>query len=205
MDKQNETECSEERTCVSCFSDDGACLAEQQPEQSGLVEAENERLRGLLTTLRVSLNLDDTEYGLSQQEKRKLAADIDAELSRQPETMCETMQRPKAECGCPDCGSSLIDWPTAAEQGFMDGQPAEAEGVDRYYFDQTGCDVKDSEGPWVSHDDHLDALSAVTAERNAFRESRNCLVEENTLLYEQIADLIGERDQLLAKVEATHK
>jgi len=23
------------------------------------------------------------------------------------------MQRPKAECGCPDCGSSLIDWPKA--------------------------------------------------------------------------------------------
>lgn len=104
----------------------------------GAAKAENERLRGLLTTLRVSLNLDDTEYGLSQQEKRKMAADIDAELSRQPEPMCETMQRPKAECGCPDCGSSLIDWPTAeptdaftavdmataAAQGFMDGQAA---------------------------------------------------------------------------------
>lgn len=25
--------------------------------------------------------------------------------------LCETMQRPVAECGCPDCGSSLIDWP----------------------------------------------------------------------------------------------
>ncbi|MGP0171212.1 hypothetical protein ACSVIJ_04940 [Pseudomonas sp. NCHU5208] len=25
---------------------------------------------------------------------------------------CETMQRPKSECGCPDCGPSLIDWPT---------------------------------------------------------------------------------------------
>jgi len=27
---------------------------------------------------------------------------------------CETMQRPKSECGCPDCGSSLIHWPTEA-------------------------------------------------------------------------------------------
>jgi len=27
---------------------------------------------------------------------------------------CETMQRPKSECGCPDCGSSLVDWPTEA-------------------------------------------------------------------------------------------
>lgn len=25
--------------------------------------------------------------------------------------ICKTMQRPKAECGCPDCGSSLVDWP----------------------------------------------------------------------------------------------
>lgn len=25
--------------------------------------------------------------------------------------LCKTMQRPVAECGCPDCGSSLIDWP----------------------------------------------------------------------------------------------
>lgn len=102
------------------------------------VMEENARLRGLLTTLRISLNLDDTEYGLSQQEKRKLAADIDAALSKQAEPVCQTMQRPKAECGCPDCGSSLIDWPTseptdtytavdmatAAAQGFRDGQAA---------------------------------------------------------------------------------
>lgn len=25
--------------------------------------------------------------------------------------LCETMQRPVSQCGCPDCGSSLIDWP----------------------------------------------------------------------------------------------
>jgi regulator of replication initiation timing len=78
-------------------------------------------------------------------------------------------------------------------------QHAEAEGVQRYCFDQTGCDVEDNEGPWVSYDDHLAALSAVTAERNAFREARNSLVEENTLLYEQIADLIAERDQSRAE------
>lgn len=35
-------------------------------------------------------------------------------LSEQPQaSVCETMGRPKAECGCPDCGSSLIDWPQA--------------------------------------------------------------------------------------------
>lgn len=44
-------------------------------------------------------------------------------------------------------------------------------------------------------------LAAVTAERDAFREGRNCLIEENTLLYEQIADLIEERDQVRAEVE----
>ncbi|GJH00231.1 hypothetical protein [Paraburkholderia terrae] len=26
-----------------------------------------------------------------------------------PEEWCDTMERPKAQCGCPDCGSSLID------------------------------------------------------------------------------------------------
>ena len=44
----------------------------------------------------------------------------------------------------------------------------------------------------------LGQFAAVTAERDAFREGRNCLVEENTLLYEQIADLTEERDQLRA-------
>lgn len=109
----------------------------------GAAKAENERLRNLLTTLRISLNLDDTEYGLSKQEKSSLAADIDAELSRQAEPVCQTMQRPKAECGCPDCGSSLIDWPkaeptdtytavdmaTAAAQAFRDGQAAVEQAV----------------------------------------------------------------------------
>jgi hypothetical protein len=126
----------------------------------GAAKAENEKLRKLLTTLRISLNLDDTEYGLSKQEKSSLAADIDAELSRQAEPVCQTMQRPKAECGCPDCGSSLIDWPTAeptdtytavdmataAAQGFRDGQAsveqAAAQGeqpsVFWVLFDATG-------------------------------------------------------------------
>jgi hypothetical protein len=27
-----------------------------------------------------------------------------------PTAQCETMQRPKHLCGCPDCGSSLIDY-----------------------------------------------------------------------------------------------
>ncbi len=32
---------------------------------------------------------------------------------------CETMQRPKAECGCPDCGSSLTDWPAEESSGSV--------------------------------------------------------------------------------------
>lgn len=28
------------------------------------------------------------------------------------EAMCQTMGRPRKECGCPDCGSSLIDFPS---------------------------------------------------------------------------------------------
>lgn len=30
---------------------------------------------------------------------------------------CETMDRPAASCGCPDCGSSLIDYTAQAAQG----------------------------------------------------------------------------------------
>lgn len=36
--------------------------------------------------------------------------------------VCETMQRPKCECGCPDCGSSLIGWPASK------GEATPAEG-----------------------------------------------------------------------------
>lgn len=75
----------------------------------GAAKAENERLRGLLTTLRVSLNLDDTEYGLSQQEKRALAAEIDAALPQQSE---------------PTDTFTAVDMATAAAQGFRDGQAA---------------------------------------------------------------------------------
>lgn len=41
LSQQAESTCSDERPCVSCFLDDGACLAESapQPEQSGLVDA----------------------------------------------------------------------------------------------------------------------------------------------------------------------
>lgn len=75
----------------------------------GAAKAENEKLRGLLTTLRISLNLDDTEYGLSKQEKSSLAADIDAELSRQAK---------------PTDTYTAVDMATAAAQGFRDGQAA---------------------------------------------------------------------------------
>ena len=75
----------------------------------GAAKAENEGLRGLLTKLRVSLNLDDTEYGLSQQEKRALAAEIDAALSQRPE---------------PTDTYTAVDMATAAAQGFRDGQAA---------------------------------------------------------------------------------
>ena len=37
-----------------------------------------------------------------------------AEAADPKDGFCETMQRPKSECGCPDCGSSLIQWPTEA-------------------------------------------------------------------------------------------
>lgn len=92
----------------------------------GAAKAENEKLRGLL---REAVHCCPDE---------QLRNEMKAALSQQAELMCETMQRPKAKCGCPDCGSSLIDWPTteptdtytavematAAAQGFRDGQAA---------------------------------------------------------------------------------
>lgn len=77
-------------------------------------------------------------------------------------------------------------------------QPADAEVVQRYCFDQTGCDVADNEGPWVSYDDHIAALSAVTAERDR-------LDELSEALGRQIADA-GQREiAYRAEVEAMRK
>ena len=49
------------------------------------LKEENEMLRDLLTQVRVSLNLDDTEYGLSKKEKRSMVDCINVALSRQAE------------------------------------------------------------------------------------------------------------------------
>lgn len=93
------------------------------------VMEENARLREALQWIA------DYAFGDNGNEAAQRAR---AALSQQVEPACQTMQRPKAECGCPDCGSSLIDWPTAeptdtftavdmataAAQGFRDGQAA---------------------------------------------------------------------------------
>lgn len=71
---------------------------------------EVEKLRGLLTTLRISLNLDDTEYGLSQQEKRKMAADIDAALSQPVEPAPAQDEREAPEVVAIPCCSKDGDW-----------------------------------------------------------------------------------------------
>ncbi|MDN6861032.1 hypothetical protein QO207_30950 [Pseudomonas sp. CAN2814] len=47
--------------------------------------------------------------GLQATVEKKLRTRIRA-LEKQA-AQCETMQRPKSGCGCPDCGSSLIDVP----------------------------------------------------------------------------------------------
>src|SRR5690606_28410775 len=55
---------------------------------------------------------------------------IDAEYAQENKAaeQCETMLRPKSECGCPDCGSSLIDWPKAEPAPAQD----EREAVERF-------------------------------------------------------------------------
>lgn len=114
------------------MNEQGLKALENLGAELGAAKAENEGLRGLLTTLRVSLNLDDTEYGLSQQEKRALAAEIDAALSQQPEPDCDW---PTCECAlqperCRQCDPSptdtftAVDMATASAQGFRDGQAA---------------------------------------------------------------------------------
>lgn len=55
---------------------------------------------------------------------RRGYAALEAVAASSSEPMCDTMQRPKSQCGCPDCGSSLIDWP--ASQGE---QASLAEGA----------------------------------------------------------------------------
>lgn len=44
-----------------------------------------------------------------------------------PIRMCQTMRRPAAECGCPDCGSSLIDWPMPEPQEPVDANAMAAQ------------------------------------------------------------------------------
>lgn len=44
---------------------------------------------------------------------RRGYAALEAVSASSSEPMCKTMQRPKAQCGCPDCGTSLIDWPAS--------------------------------------------------------------------------------------------
>jgi hypothetical protein len=104
--------------------------------------------------------------------EHSLAERFSALLTAQPQaSMCETMRRPKAECGCPDCGSSLIDWPQASaaqsaptgamtwdmqreaqqclwvmrELGSMDAEDVTGDNVDLRFEDEhgadTGCDV----------------------------------------------------------------
>ena len=50
-------------------------------KESGQQQATNQRLTSLLLRVKVSLNLDDTEWGYSDTEKYKLLADIRAALS----------------------------------------------------------------------------------------------------------------------------
>lgn len=51
---------------------------------------------------------------------------IDAEYAQAQKAaeQCETMQRPKSECGCPDCGSSLIDCPETEPAPAQDEREA---------------------------------------------------------------------------------
>ena len=139
-------------------------MAKIHPAVAQHAMEENEKLRGLLTTLRVSLNLDDTEYGLSQQEKRKLAADIDATLSQQTE---------------PTDAFTAVDMATAAAQGFRDGQaavgqaPAQDEREARRSVEPivralNASVAVGSDGDWVSiRREHRDAAVRMLSDLDA--------------------------------------
>lgn len=100
--------------------------------------------------------------------------------------------------GCDSCGAvSEIKGSKeqCAEAWNRRAQPADAEVVQRYCFDQTGCDVADNEGPWVSYDDHLAALSAVTAERDRLQTA---LSAPDTITAEPAGDYDNLRKQFLS-------
>lgn len=66
-----------------------------------------------------------------------------------PVAICETMQRPKAECGCPDCGSSLIDWPKAEPAPAQDERDAH-----QYAFEVGGTE----DGNYILMPEELDEV-----------------------------------------------
>lgn len=125
-------------------------IAEHALSRVSELEAENEKLRGLLEAALYYVPSNKTE----------LRALIDAALSQQAE---------------PTDTYTAVDMATAAAQGFRDGQaavePAEAEWVDFGFDDRS---VKVSQEAYSIFLDrerhHLAALSAVTAERDRLRE-----------------------------------
>lgn len=89
-----------------------AILAECQGDDArGALERAVEGILNLIEgrVLDTILNWRNEDWHWHLEQFPELAARIQGQLPKAP--ICQTMQRPKAECGCPDCGSSLIDWP----------------------------------------------------------------------------------------------
>lgn len=95
----------------------GAALAENERLRKalkGMVDFYGYAEQGPIEAARAALSQQAGPCGgcgNSDESKRCIGCGHRFEKSAEP--MCETMQRPKSQCGCPDCGSSLVDWPKA--------------------------------------------------------------------------------------------
>lgn len=152
------------------------------------LQQENEKLRSALR----EINCADWECDQSASDSdisrlkgelivkmQRIAADALSQLAEpcgsgcrieRPVAICETMQRPKSECGCPDCGSSLTD--SFGEEGDfqIDGIPVRKNEVGDWEYLSQGYGADPD--TWHACSDILGAFGGNGMDRlfNAYAE-----------------------------------
>lgn len=99
------------------------------------------------------------------------------------ERWCNTMDRPAAQCGCPDCGSSLIDFPAPAEpapgtwaackdHGWLidPGHPQENDPCPECAFEAASPSAAKQERTYTAEDIHAAFLAGALWAINAVAE-----------------------------------